>query len=211
MSHNMDHNHYRFEGSSIERVNQKPFTSLNQNPCDQYDHQKPVANAVGKNGACTTSSNSYMVIRLRRDVLPLLSDAEERMEFFSRSRLVRKALERVHQGKLRLPTGRRAGILKRIFTDWAASNETCVVVRMALSGYRSARLLARRRPGRLRLPQQPQGRRLSLSLGATRPVVVPIKGRDVKAVRDGDGEISRHAECEREAVILTRYPLVSPP
>src|SRR5262249_37667322 len=60
MSHNMDHNQYRFEGSSIERVNQKPFTSLNQNPCDQYDHQKPVANAVGKNGAWYDRSNSYI-------------------------------------------------------------------------------------------------------------------------------------------------------
>src|SRR5215510_4958580 len=85
-------------------------------------------------------------------------------------------------------------------------DETCVIVRVAPSGYRVASLPTRRWPRRLRLPQQPQGRRLSLSPWSTRRSVVSIKGRDVEAARDA--ELSDHPEHEREAVIpnqLTPY------
>lgn len=63
------------------------------------------------------------------------------MELIQCSRLVRKALQHVHQGKLRLPTGRSAGLLTQDrSTDWGLPNETCVAVRIALSECRSARL-----------------------------------------------------------------------
>src|SRR5262245_21772260 len=99
--------------------------------------------------------------------------------------------------------------------DWEACPftkiriETYITVRIALSRYRIARLPTRRRPRCLRLSQQSQGRRLSLSPWATRRSVVPIKGRDVEAARDA--ELSDHAEHEREAVIanqLTRLILI---
>src|SRR5215813_2619613 len=155
MSHNMDHNQYRFEGSSIERVNQKPFTSLNQNPCDQYDHQKPVANAVGKNGAWYDRSNSYMGDSSERNVLPLLPDAEECMELVSSGRLIGTALQRFHQGKLRLPTRRRARLLK------LELKLTLLFVLLFLG----IAWPAYPHGGGL-LSQQPQARRLPLSPGA---------------------------------------------
>src|SRR5262249_22236340 len=82
-----------------------------------------------------------------------------------------------------------------VSTDWRLfPDETCVVVRMALSGCRIvASLPTRRRHRRLRLSQQPQGRRLPLSPWSTRRSVVPIKGRDVEAARDA--ELSDHAEA----------------
>src|SRR4029453_12446100 len=48
-----------------------------------------------------------------RNLLPLLSNAEERVELVPCSRLVRASLQRVHQGKLRLPTGRRTSLLTK--------------------------------------------------------------------------------------------------
>src|SRR5262249_62346043 len=95
------------------------------------------------------------------DVLPKLRDAEERLELISCSRLIGKALQRVHQGQLRLPTRRRARLLN--YTppvDARASTETCVAVRMAFHDRCIARLRSRWSPRRLRLPHQPQCRRL---------------------------------------------------
>src|SRR5262245_58336688 len=96
----------------------------------------------------------------KRDLLPLLPDAEECMELISGSRLVGTALRRIHQGKLRLPTRRRARLLKleSFSTDWRLFRMKLVLLFVwALSGYRIARLSTQRRPRRLRLSQQPQG------------------------------------------------------
>ena len=46
-----------------------------------------------------------------RDLLPLLPDAEECVELVSGGRLIGAALQRIHQGQLRLPTRRRARLL----------------------------------------------------------------------------------------------------
>src|SRR5262245_33250052 len=109
------------------------------------------------------------------------------------------------KGELRLPTGRSASLLDVGSFPWMSYfDETCVALHMVLSDSRIASLRTRRGPRRLRLSQQPQGWRLSLSPGAARRSVVPIKRRDVEAARDG--EVSRHAE----AVIASYVTLPSP-
>ena len=78
-----------------------------------------------------------------------------------------------------------------------------LLFRMAFPERCIASLSTRRRPRRLRLSQQPQGRRLPLSPWSTCRSVVSIKGRDVEAARDA--ELSDHAEA-LIANQLTAYP-----
>jgi len=127
-----------------------------------------------------------------RNVLPLLPDAEECMELVSSGRLIGTALQRFHQGKLRLPTRRRARLLK------LELKLTLLFVLLFLG----IAWPAYPHGGGL-LSQQPQARRLPLSPGAACWSVVSIKRRDVEAARDA--ELSDHAE----AVIanqLTAHP-----